>query len=276
MEPEEFIDFSSIRGQYSYDSNLFSSYLKEVYKDLADRAESNKKKGISKITFLDYIKLPVFIGEKLFNSLDLDSDGYLNSKEFIEGLVKVYMGDFEQSLEIIFNTFDFDKDGVINKADVKLLLSYLPLKTEKSKVEYKFQMESLEEINEVLKHTFHNDKETMKLDEFIKAIEYKKSDVFLQLLCFLLQKKPFNDDNVKMLKLSRRASHEVSPTNSPSPKRIPSPNRKSLFLPSILFLNSASKMKKVRRTSSNPPNSKTLLKSFHLLKTLLKLPVTTC
>jgi Ca2+-binding EF-hand superfamily protein len=267
MEPEEFIDFSSIRGQYSYDSALFSSYLKEVYKDLADRAESNKKKGISKITFLDYIKLPVFIGEKLFNSLDLDADAYLNSKEFIEGLVKVYMGEFEQSVEIIFNIFDFDKDGVINKADVKLLLSYLPLKTDKNKVEYKFQMESLEEINEVLKHTFHNDKETMKLDEFIKAIEYKKSDVFLQLLCFLLQKKPFNDDNVKMLKLNRRGSQEVSPTNSPSPKRIPSPNRKSLFSPIDTIFQLSLKDEEKEKDTIESPKLKNSPKKLPSIKT---------
>ena len=233
MEADEFVEFSSIRGEYPFDINLLSTYLKEVFKDLSDRAESNKKKGISKVTFLDYIKLPVFIGEKLFNSLDLDSDGFLNSKEFIEGLIKIYMGEFEQTAEAIFNIFDFDKDGVINKADTKLLLSYLPLKQDKTKVEYNFQMESLEEINEILKHTFHNDKETMKLSEFIKAIENKKSDVFLQSLCFLLQKKPFNEENVKMLRLGRRGSSQdnLSPNNSPSPKILPSPNRKSLFSP---------------------------------------------
>src|SRR4051812_26219749 len=108
METEEFVDFNNIRSFINIpDLNLFTTYLKEVYKDLADRAESNKKKGISKITFLDYIKLPVFIGEKLFNSLDIDNDTYLNSKEFIDGLIKLYIGNFEQTVELIFNIFDF-------------------------------------------------------------------------------------------------------------------------------------------------------------------------
>ena len=35
---------------------LFVSYLKEIYKDLAERSEIDKKKGINKITFYDYIK----------------------------------------------------------------------------------------------------------------------------------------------------------------------------------------------------------------------------
>ena len=167
MEGQEFVDFNQIRAFSSViDIALLTTYLKEVFKDLADRAESNKKKGISKITFLDYIKLPVFIAEKLFNSLDQDGDNFLNSKEFIDGLSKFYLGTFEESVELIFNIFDFDKDGVINKADVKLLLSYLPLKTDKLKIEYKYQMQSLEEIDEILSHTFLNEKETMKLCEF--------------------------------------------------------------------------------------------------------------
>lgn len=246
MEGQEFVDFNQIRAFSSViDIALLTTYLKEVFKDLADRAESNKKKGISKITFLDYIKLPVFIAEKLYNSLDQDGDNFLNSKEFIEGLSKFYLGTFEESVELIFNIFDFDKDGVINKADVKLLLSYLPLKTDKLKIEYKYQMQSLEEIDEILSHTFLNEKETMKLCEFINVIESKKSDVYLQLLCFLFQKKPFDEENIKMLKghfHRRKTAPELTDKCYMSPqqtKRLPSPNRKSLFSPadSMLKIN---------------------------------------
>jgi Ca2+-binding EF-hand superfamily protein len=243
METEgEYFDFNIIRSFIKIpDLNLFTTYLKEVYKDLADRIEANKKKGISRITFLDYIKLPVFIGEKLFNSLDFDNDTYLNSKEFIDGLCRLYIGNFDQTVELIFNIFDFDKDGFINKGDIKILLSYLPLKTDKTKVEYKFQMDSLDEIDEILSHTFQNGKEAIKLDEFIKVIENKKSDVYLQLLCFLYQKKPFNEANINMLKVYRRKSmpdvNQEKLFLSPQvTKRIPSPNRKSVFSPAESFM----------------------------------------
>jgi tRNA A-37 threonylcarbamoyl transferase component Bud32/Ca2+-binding EF-hand superfamily protein len=246
MEGQEFVDFNEIRAfNKIVDIALLTTYLKEVFKDLADRAESNKKKGISKITFLDYIKLPVFIAEKLFNSLDQDNDTFLNSKEFIEGLGKLYLGTFEESVDLIFNIFDFDKDGVINKGDVKLLLSYLPLKTDRLKIEYKYQMQSLNEIDEILSYTFLNEKETMKVNEFIKVTECKKSDVYLQLLCFLYQKKPFNEENIKMLKghyHRRKTAPELNENSYMSPqqtKRIPSPNRKSVFSPaeSMLKIN---------------------------------------
>ena len=139
-----YVDFESLQKILGLnDMTLFVSYLKEVYKDLAERSEVDKKKGINKITFYDYIKLPIFIGEKLFQALDKNQDNFLNSSEFIEGLQNLYMGDFDSTLEIIFIMLDFDKDGLINKEDIKVILSYLPLKTDKTKIEYKFQMESL-------------------------------------------------------------------------------------------------------------------------------------
>ena len=52
-EQKEFIDFNEIKKIISVENEeLFLVYLKEVYKDLADRDEANRKKGIMKIVFL--------------------------------------------------------------------------------------------------------------------------------------------------------------------------------------------------------------------------------
>ena len=148
---EEFIEFSSIRNTLCLsDTNLFTLYLKDVFKDLIDRSESNKKYGISFITFLDYVKLPSFIAEKLFNAFDKDCDTYLNLTEFTEEMYYLFFGNFKQTAKIIFNVFDFDNDGEINYGDVKILLSHLPLKSDN----HEFQMESLEEIDELLKNNY--------------------------------------------------------------------------------------------------------------------------
>ena len=67
MEENQFIDFNEIKKYVNVtEEKLFLLYLKEVFKDLADRDESNKRKGVMKMSFLDYIKLPIFISEKLF------------------------------------------------------------------------------------------------------------------------------------------------------------------------------------------------------------------
>lgn len=238
MDNNDFIDFTNIRLSFGYfDTELFVIYLKEVFKDLSERSESSKKKGVSKITFYDYVKLPIFIAEKLFNSLDMDNDGFLNSKEFVDNFYKLYMGNFDETFEMIFTMLDFNKDGIVNKGDVKLLLSYLPLKTDKTKMEYKYQMDSFEEIDEIIKETF-SERETLRFDAFKKSIESKKSDIYLQIICFLYQRKPFNEENVSIFKKYRRKSAPedkifLSPQTN---KRIPSPSRKTIFSPTESFL----------------------------------------
>jgi hypothetical protein len=273
MEGEDYFEFQELRKFINIKNiSLFSDYMKEVYKDLSDRAESSKKKGISKITFLEYMKLPVFLSEKLFSAFDIDDDTFLNQKEFVENLVLLYLGDFHETINIIFKILDFDKDSIINKPDVKLLLSYLPLKTDK-KNEYKFQMESLEEIDQILNGTFLL-KETLNEKEFIDIVENKKSDIYLLLICFLYQKKPFIDKNINMLtQYTRRSSiknNEIPNVKvvSPDSKRIKSPNKKSVFSPidSIFQLNlcSLDTGKNKDNNKSDDPNKKKLKKKITL------------
>jgi hypothetical protein len=202
---KDYIDFEDIKSLVNiHDISLFQLYLREVYKDLSDRAESNRKQGISKITFMEYMKLPVFICEKLFTALDIDSDQFLNIKEFTEGLFTLYEGSFEQTTDLIFKMLDFNKDGIISKGDMKLLLSYLPVKSQDSS-EYKYQLECLDEIGEIIKDTFGGN-QTLNFDEFKNHIQHKKSDVYVQLLCFLYVFKPFTEDNLRK-KVTRLITH---------------------------------------------------------------------
>ena len=213
MEEKQYIDFNEIKKYVNVtDDKLFLLYLREIYKDLANRDESNKKRGILKMIFLDYIKLPIFISEKLFTVFDKDNDGFLNQKEFIYGMNRLYNSNFDETLKLIFEILDFNHDEIIEKDDVKIILGLLPLKTDKNKnkIKYKYQMESLEEIQEILNFTFDN-KKTLNLEEFKEVIVKKKSDVFLQIICFLYQKKPFTDSNISVLSTSKKATElEIS------------------------------------------------------------------
>ena len=64
------------------------------------------------------------------------------------------MGDFDSSLDLIFKLLDFEKKKKITKEDKKVILSYLPIKTDNTQIEYKFQMQSLNEIDEILDKIF--------------------------------------------------------------------------------------------------------------------------
>ena len=238
---QDFIDFEIFRSNKNVDVNTFQTYLKEIYKDLSDRRDT-KKSGISNLTFMEYMKLPVFICEKVFSSFDIDCDNFLNLKEFTEGMTNLYFGTFDDTSKMIFNIYDIDKDGKITTGDLKLILLYLPLKTDKTKTDYKYQMESKSEIQEIITATF-GDKKTLKYPEYLDIVENKKSDSYIQLLCFLYQRKPFNDENVALYKSKyERKRSEIKQVDDkfispPSkPRRMISPQKGSVLSPVHSFL----------------------------------------
>ena len=245
-EQKDFIDFNEIKKIISVENEeLFLVYLKEVYKDLADRNEANRKKGIMKIVFFDYLKLPMFISEKVFTVFDEDKDGFLSSKEFILGMNKLYNGSYQDTIKLIFDILDFNHDGFIEKDDAKMILSLLPLKTDRSKVEYKYQMQSLEEIGEIINSTFGKLKK-LNLEEFKNMVEKHKSDIFIQIICFLYQKKPFTENNINVLKSSKKTIPNDLILQTPQAKikesnnniLLPSPLKTTFLSPASTFLQS--------------------------------------
>lgn len=246
----EFIDFATLKNIVEIeDQSLFEVYLNEVYKDLTDRAESSKKQGIGKITFYDYMKMQIFIVDKLFSAFDQDQDGFLNHKEFMEGLMTLYFGNFKDTVKTIFSIFDFNKNGKINKGDVKITMSYLPIK----ETTHKGQMASLTEIDEIIDVYFKKN-DTLKFDQFLNLVQTKKSDIYLQMLCFIYENKPFNKENVEACRnlKKKRTTNDLKRNGSKIENKyttgylnnnhkkeyikLLSPSRKSSFLPANTFL----------------------------------------
>lgn len=273
-----YIDYGTILNSLHFEKEIyFTNYLNEVFGDLSRRTENlmlssetnteesnitqHKKNQIynlmaapkiSKIVFTDYFKIPGFICEKLFISLDKDNDSFLNASEFIGGMIRLYQGTFTETAEIIFNIFDYDKDGYITKGDVKVLLSYLPIKPLIEQNYYKNQMKSLDDIDHIIKDSFgKNDK--MNLKTFINVIEDKKSDIYLQLLTFMYNHKPFTENTVNACKIAKKGSFGL-PSHAKRTKKIlslnenmseeqvvnprfPSPSKKTLLEPTEKFLS---------------------------------------
>ena len=208
----EFITFELIQESLGLKNHtLFKKYLQEVFVDLSTKAENSKSKYLSRLTFYDYIKLPIFISEKLFNSFASSSQQEgLKEEEFVTGFFKLYMGTFSETTKVIFDLLDFDKDGIIKKEDVTIILSYLPLNDVSEEKEKRlesvkeilgFQMKSLEEIDDIVSKTFKKFEGKMNFQQFKDTVQNKKSDVFLQIICFLYQEKPFSSKNVESMKL---------------------------------------------------------------------------
>ena len=101
-------------------------YFKDIYKDLCSRSD-DKQKGINKISFLDYCQLPGLLCERLFAVFDEDKDNYLNSKEFLTGLLRIYCSQFNQKMKFVFDIYDFDKDNMISKSDITTIITCMPV-----------------------------------------------------------------------------------------------------------------------------------------------------
>ena len=120
-EQQEFVTFELIQDSLGIkDPSIFRYYLTEVFNDLVNSVNHENIKFITRMAFYDYIKLPIFIAEKVFNSFYNKSKQGLCEEEFVNNLFNLYMGSFEETIAIIFNILDFDKDGIIKKEDVTI------------------------------------------------------------------------------------------------------------------------------------------------------------
>ena len=285
----EFITFELIQESLGLKSEaLFKKYLQEVFVDLSTKKENSKTKFLSRLTFYDYIKLPIFISEKLFNSFS--STGHqegLTEDEFVTGFFKLYMGTFQETTKTIFDLLDFDKDGIIKQEDVKIILSYLPLndvseEKEKTLESVKevlgVQMKSLEEIDDIVSKTFKKFEDKMNFEQFKDTVQNKKSDVLLQIICFLYQEKPFSAKNIESMKLKygqieddeydkmmnaygRSAKKHVS-------VKIKTPNQSSVLSPAGTFFKRKFSIKgfKLDEDPKNPnPNDFNKIKSENIV-----------
>ena len=266
---EDYITLQVIQESLNIkDPILFKKYLQEIFNDLSNRGSKNKNiKYMSRTTFYDYIKLPIFIAEKLFSSFSNRNKDGLVLEEFVDGLFNLYTGSFEDTAKIIFNLLDFNKDGLINNDDVKIILSYLPLNNnnnnnsiddnandndnENKKEElvskiFGEQMKSLEEIDEIVKNTFNRYEGEINLEQFIESIKNNNSEVYLQILCFLYEQIPFTSKNIdcirkKYYSFDEKEYEGISISQKNYKKKnsiqIKTPKKSSMLSPAGTFLN---------------------------------------
>ena len=227
----EKINLNDITSQYEVKNvEAFSQYLKQVWKDLSGRTNGTQE-GIDKITFGKYYELPGLISERLFSVFDSSGSGYLSLNDFIENMLTLFSSNFEKLLQFILKFYDFDNDGKITKEDVRVVLSYVPIykKSQNSgglkfeKDNFEDRLKSQQELHVKL-DTIFDSKETMNLDEFTSVIKNKNSDIFLFILVFLYEHRPFSMETVKNLENIKK-SPRLSPRQSDN--LIASPNLNS-------------------------------------------------
>ena len=194
--------FKTIEDIKSYQKNLRPAndnfvhyYLNTIYQNLLIREESpntdinefnNKnifsntqkqkanEKGISFRNFLQYLDIQEFMCERIFNYLDKSKTGKLTKNEFVNGLYTVFFGNITELYKMTFYICDFNEINKIHKFNMKLILSYIPVKT------YEEQQEYIKKINSIINNYFteldqKNPELNIKVDKEISYDLYKKS-----------------------------------------------------------------------------------------------------
>ena len=177
-------------------------YLVELYHDLS-HFSPNEEKGISYDTFIYYLNLPIPVAANIFKLLDKDKNNYLNIEEFCFGLFDIYgTNDFYQLSNFVFNLIDTDKNGLITKEDIQLLLSYLPLERNlRNKLMqrdyYNINFDDIVKNQKLIESTLHNvynTKNFLTQETFNYSIQKINSDIFVAILIYLFEARPFNND----------------------------------------------------------------------------------
>jgi len=233
-EETEKVDLEEIISSFKVqDKNVLRVYLKEIWLDLCQRNNDKQSTGITKITFSSYYQLPGIILDRLFNVLDTNKSGFLESNEFISGMITLFCDEFDSTSKFIFDFYDYNKSGKIKKEDIRTVLSYVSLSQEIQN--YKDRVHSQQELYEILEKCFAKVKnEEMGYKEFKKIIENENSDMYLMILLFLYEKKPFTKATLLAYSKKIKKSPVNSPSKSPS-KRIASPSKNTSFSPYAYF-----------------------------------------
>ena len=78
---------------------------------------------------MEYLSLPGVLSDRLYAVLSTDSsDGRVNPEKFFKTMSIIYCSDLITKMGLVFSLYDFDNDGYIQREDVKILLSYIPLR----------------------------------------------------------------------------------------------------------------------------------------------------
>jgi len=212
--------------------------------------------------------------------LDRNRNDYIDVLEFIEGMTILFSENFEKLVNFIFDFYDFDKDGLISKEDVRVVLSYIPLTIKNSKKysnmklkfgkeDYKDRVESQDELYDLLEKSFGKNQQ-LDYNKFILVVENISSDIFLFILIFLMDKKPFSNTTIKEFKGRKFECRSIKINKTPvlQSRLIASPNLNSKFSPSVTISKSPMMTKRISLDSdkkfgnNNQNESKNFLLKF--------------
>ena len=216
------------------DENYFKEYLSDISEELI--SISPKKKGIIKLIFIKYFDLPGMICRRLFAVFNnnIDDEEYLSAENFKENMLNLYTGNIDYLFKLIFKLCDFNNCGSISYEEVSLILSYIPIRhINYDNKKFKFEQDEFidriqtqEDIAISLKLLFSH-KSLISYNEFVDIIKNKNSDIFIFLLLFILERKPFSKEIIDIYRDENDSEEEEESDREEYPEK-----KKDVFIKS--------------------------------------------
>jgi hypothetical protein len=179
----------NMRSNKNFDDKyLLKKYLINIYNDLTLR-NGKKDPFLTKFSFFDYTRLPVFISENLYRIFDRANTQKLSLEDFIHGMTSFLTANAKEIFELFFKFCDFDSDDEIQIDDIKLIIHYLEI-AKKS------------EAAELFPKAMSNSRKGFNKEEFQILMSHNK--LILKCLKVIYEGIPVTSDSVNVLKQDKK------------------------------------------------------------------------
>lgn len=175
--------------------NYLKKYLKLV-----------KTNYIDNLIFHNIMNLPYFISQKTYEGLFFNSK-YINKEVFIQSIITLLCGNFNDISIMIFSILDINKEHMISYENVSLFFSHFNLDSQKDEENIELENLGIEIIT-----VFFINKKTLNQQEFLDILVKQNSDL-LYLFYFLYVEHFFVDINSYIhfhKKFSQEKKYEIS------------------------------------------------------------------
>ena len=130
-------------------------------------------------------------------------------------MLNLYTGNIEYLFKLIFGLFDFNNNGNITYEEVSLILSYIPIRhSNYDNKKFKFEQDEFidriqtqEDIAIALKILFSH-KSFITYNDFVDIIKNQNSDIFIFLLLYILERKPFSNEIIEIYREENNSEEE--------------------------------------------------------------------
>ena len=88
--------------------------------------------AIDKVTLIEFISLPGILSDRFYSLLGSadKSSSVVILERFLSTMIQVFSSTLDEKMQLVFKMFDFDSDGKISAQDVRLILSYIPIRSD--------------------------------------------------------------------------------------------------------------------------------------------------